>query len=182
MDESHSPVAERVHELLEPVVESLGVELVDVEWSGGSLKVFIDTPDGVTTETLAEVSHMISPLLDQEDPVPGRYMLEVSSPGVERPLRRLAQFERAVGEDVIVKLQPGSDPRRLRGSLTSVDGETITVEAVELDGNDLAQPESHTIDVDSIDKARTSFEWGPTPKPNSKSGSSAKKGQRPKSN
>lgn len=181
MEEARSPVAERVHRLLEPVVGSAGVELVDVEWAGGILRITVDSEDGVSTETLAEVSHLVSPLLDEEDPIKDRYMLEVTSPGVERPLRRLDHFRRAVGEDVVLKLHPGSDPRRLRGRLveTSDDGR-VTVMAVELDGNDLSEPETHTIDLADVAKARTVFDWGPAPKTKAGGGSGSGKKKGPK--
>ena len=100
-------VTETVSELLEPVVLSLGAELVDVEWSGSTLRLVVDAADGVTTDQLAKVNRMASPILDQHDPVPSRYTLEVSSPGVERNLTRPGHYERAIGEEVVVKMTPG---------------------------------------------------------------------------
>ncbi len=166
-------VADTVTELLSPVIETLGVELIDVEWVGSSLRVVVDEGPGITTDRLTEVNRLISPILDQHDPVPGRYTLEVSSPGVERKLTRPLHFTRAVGEDVIVKLEPGHEPRRVKGHLSGFDPDsaTITVEAVELDGVDLATAETHQIVLADIAKARTVFAWGPTPKQGGKSGS-----------
>jgi ribosome maturation factor RimP len=160
-----SPVAERVHALLAPMVATLGAELVDVAWAGGTLRVIADRPDGITTDGLTEINRLVSPILDQHDPVPGRYTLEVSSPGVERPLRRPDHFRRAVGETVIVKAIPGVDPRRVKGLLQGFDGETLQVQVTEIDGVDLDEAEDHTIRLDEIDTARTHFEWGPGPKP-----------------
>ena len=173
-----SLVAENVYRLLRPAVTTLNVELLDVEWTGRSLRLTIDAEGGVTSERLVEVNRLVSPLLDQHDPVPGRYLLEVSSPGVERPLRRPDHFRRAVGEQVIVKQEPGADPRRIRGELLTVDDESIAVLAVEIDGVDLAEAETHHLPLDRIAKARTHFDWGPTPKKGGKgrSGTAGKGG------
>src|SRR5688572_26160369 len=109
-------VEERVDELLSPVVATLDVELVDVELAGGILRLTVDRPDrrdredGVTTDQLAKVNRLVGPLLDQHDPIPGRYTLEVSSPGLERSLKRPDHYRRAVGEVVVVKLGPGDGP------------------------------------------------------------------------
>lgn len=169
------PVAETVTELLRPVVDMLGVELIDVEWVGSSLRVVVDEGDGITTDRLAEVNRVISPILDQHDPVPGRYTLEVSSPGVERKLTRPDHFTRAIGENVIVKLHAGTDPRRIKGSLLAFADDTLTVAATELDGIDLGEPETHQVSLAEVDKARTVFDWGPSPKP----GGKKKPGQKP---
>ena len=163
-----SPVADAVHTLLADPVAAVGGELIDVEWTGGTLRLVIDAEGGVTTERLAEVNRLVSPMLDQHDPVPGRYLLEVSSPGVERPLRRPDHFRRAVGEQVIVKLESWSEIRRIRGELLSADADGISVAAVEIDGVDLPAAETHELTHDVIAKARTHFDWGPTPKKNAK--------------
>lgn len=164
-----SPVADAVHALLAGPVATVGGELIDVEWTGGTLRLVVDAEGGVTTKRLAEVNRLVSPLLDQHDPVPGRYLLEVSSPGVERPLRRPDHFRRAVGEQVIVKLESWSEVRRIRGELLSADDDGISVAAVEIDGVDLADIENHSVPYDTIAKARTNFDWGPTPKKGGKS-------------
>ncbi len=169
--------ADTVAELLEPVVASLGVELVDVDFNGGVLKVTVDKKGGINTDSLATVNRTISPILDQHDPVPGRYTLEVSSPGVERKLTKPAHFERAVGENVIVKLEPGADPRRIKGALVTADlvaGE-IAVDATEFDGVDLDAIEHVRVAVNEIESARTVFDWGPTPKPGGKKNQSGNK-------
>ena len=159
-----SPVADAVHALLADLVATVGGELIDVEWTGGTLRLVVDAEGGITSERLAEVNRLVSPLLDQHDPVPGRYLLEVSSPGVERPLRRPDHFRRAVGEQVILKLESWSEVRRIRGELLSADDAEVSVAAVEIDGVDLAEKEHHTVPHDTIAKARTHFDWGPTPK------------------
>lgn len=159
-----SPVADKVYDLLSSPISTVEVELLDVEWTGQTLRLVIDAEGGVTTARLAEVNRLVSPLLDQHDPVPGRYMLEVSSPGIERPLRRVDHYTRAVGEQVIVKLETWSEIRRVRGELLSVDENGVTVAAVETDGVVSGDTENITIAHEDIAKARTHFEWGPTPK------------------
>lgn len=178
-----SPVADRVHALLAPVVATVDVELVDVQWAGGVLRLAIEKTDadpsekdGVSTDTLAQVNRLVSPLLDQHDPVPGRYTLEVSSPGVERPLRRAEHFARAVGEDVIIKTVPGHEHRRFRGVLRSVADGSLDIEVVEIDGVDLNEPITEAIALVDVASARTHFSWGPTPKKGGKGSNKGPKG------
>ena len=114
-------VQEQVLELLSPIMATLAVELYDVEHNGAMLRVVVDGPGGITSDRLAEVSRLISPILDQHDPIPGRYTLEVSSPGLERHLKRAAHLERAVGEHVLVKMVPSVRPRRYKGRLAGFD-------------------------------------------------------------
>ena len=169
-------VTARVHDLLAPVIATLGVELVDVTFSGGSLRVTVDEGSGITTERLAEVNRLISPILDQHDPIPGRYTLEVSSPGLERPLKTADHYRRAIGETVVIKLVPTHEPRRIRGLLTAVEEPTIVVEATEVDGVELGDVEHRRVELSTIAGARTVFEWGPSPKPG-KSGKQKKSAQ-----
>lgn len=160
-------ITETVTDLLDPVVATLDVELVDVEWNGNTLRVVIDGPSdqGVTTDQLAKVNRLAGPILDQHEPIPGRYTLEVSSPGVERSLSKPDHYARAVGEDVIVKLNPGVEPRRIKGTLVSSDAEMAVIDANEIDGVDLKATEQHTVNLLDVAKARTFFDWGPKPKP-----------------
>jgi len=170
-------IEETVTELLEPVVATLDVEILDIEWNGQSLRLVVDRtwgPDevidktnGITTQQLADVNRLVGPILDQHDPVPGRYTLEVSSPGVERKLTKDEHYRRAVGEQVVVKMMPKFEPRRVKGELLSLDVDAGTIDVVgdEVDGIDQADPQTITIDMASVQKARTSFDWGPKPKP-----------------
>ena len=93
-----SPVLARVRQLVAPIASDLGLEVYDVEQRGGTLRVTLDTPPGspggVTLDNLALASRLVSRELDEHDPVPGRYTLEVTSPGVERTLRTPAHFAR----------------------------------------------------------------------------------------
>jgi ribosome maturation factor RimP len=136
--------------MLEPVVEGRGFELVDLEFApsgrGGVLRLFIDSAAGVTVDDCADVSHAVSEALEVEDPVPGQYTLEVSSPGFDRILRKLAHFERFVGERVFVELKlPLNGRRRFAGKLVRVAPQSVLVE---VDGQEYELP------MDRIHKAR----------------------------
>ena len=121
-------------ELFEPVVESMGYELVGVEFSGsashGILRVYIDREEGVSIDDCASISHQISAILDVEEPIQQAYDLEVSSPGVDRPLFKVTDFERFRGQPVKIKMSTGLDGRRnFKGVLQGViDSRFIEVE------------------------------------------------------
>lgn len=145
--------ANQVRALVEPLLAADGLELVDVQFAGGSLQVFVDRPGGIDLDSISQVTVRVSRLLDDHDPVPGRYTLEVSSPGLERPLRRPEHFRRFVGATIAVKTRPDvPGERREQGTLEAADDEGIVVA-----GRRLSYAE--------IDRARTVFEWGPAPKP-----------------
>ncbi len=119
--------------LLEPTVERLGYELADLEvrlsGKGGLVRVFIDKPEGIGLADCEKVSQAVSALLDVEDPVPGNYELEVSSPGLDRKLTKVEHFQRFMGEIVKVKTRfPVEGRRRFRGKLMSADEDNIVVE------------------------------------------------------
>jgi len=120
--------------LLAPLVEGLGYELWELEYSpgrgNGCLRLYIDAEAGITLDDCERVSRAVSELLDAQDPIPGQYTLEVSSPGLERPLRTAQQFARFVGETVLVEtVQPQEGRRRFKGTLAAAGDETIEVEA-----------------------------------------------------
>jgi ribosome maturation factor RimP len=140
--------------LIEPPVEALGLELVDVEFvkggGGGVLRVFIDRAvadePGITVDDCARVSHALSEVLEVEDPIKGHYTLEVSSPGFDRILRTRAHFERFVGARVAVELRlPMDGRRRFVGELAAVEAAEI---AVVVDG------EEYRLPLERIQKAR----------------------------
>lgn len=142
--------SEELAKLLQPTIERLGYELSDFEarLSGGRgvLRVFIDKLDGIGLEDCEKVSLAVSALLDVEDPVAGQYDLEVSSPGLDRKLTKIAHFQRFKGEAVKVQMRfPIAGRRRFRGTLVSSDDENIVVN---VDG------ESHTLPMAMIDTAR----------------------------
>jgi len=136
--------------LLEPTIERLGYELSDLEVKVGGkhgvLRVFIDKPDGIGLHDCEKVSLAVSALLDVEDPLPGHYDLEVSSPGLDRKLTKLEHFQRFEGETVKVQMRfPILGRKRFRGALVSSDDENIVVE---VDG------ELHELPIATIDTAR----------------------------
>ncbi|MDP8976851.1 MAG: ribosome maturation factor RimP [Actinomycetota bacterium] len=155
-------VATRVHEIVAPLVAENDLELVEVRFSGGQLQVVVDRAAGVDLDTLSDVSGRVSRLLDEHDLVPGRYNLEVSSPGLERPLRTTEQFRRFVGSTVSVKTCPHvPGERRERGRLEAADDEGIVIVPSEGPGAGVARSLAYT----DIDRARTVFEWEAQPKP-----------------
>jgi len=125
-----SEAANQITALIEATVESLGFELVRVTYGGGrkpTLQIMAERPDGTMgVEDCATLSREVSLILDVEDPLQGEYLLEVSSPGIDRPLTRAKDFERWVGFDVKVEMNETiDDRRRFRGKLVSFDGDTI---------------------------------------------------------
>lgn len=145
---------------LSPVVGALGLELVDVEVSPGTVRVTVDRPGGVDLDGLADANRSVSAALDRMDPMPSRYTLEVSSPGVERRLRTPEHFARAVGETVSLRLREGSgEVRRVQGTLVAASSTAAVVEGPEVPGG------SATVAYQAIERARTVFEWGATPAP-----------------
>ncbi|WP_428353753.1 ribosome maturation factor RimP [Methyloprofundus sp.] len=116
---------EHLLELIEPVVEGLGYECVGVEYNShpkhGFLRIFIDAEQGVGMEDCTRVSHQVSGVLDVEDPIAGEYNLEVSSPGMERPLFKLKQFEQFIGHTAEVNLfKPVGGRRKITGLIEKV--------------------------------------------------------------
>jgi ribosome maturation factor RimP len=141
---------EELAKLLEPTVTRMGYELVDLEvrlgGKGGLVRLFIDKPDGIDLDDCEKVSLAVSALLDVEDPVPGNYNLEVSSPGLDRKLTKVEHFQRFAGETVKVQMRfPVDGRRRFRGTLVSSDEDNIVVE---VDG------ESYRLPLKTIDTAR----------------------------
>jgi ribosome maturation factor RimP len=129
--------------LFEPVVESMGYELVGVEFIGagghGTLRVYIDREAGVSLDDCAAISHQISGILDVEEPIKQAYDLEISSPGIDRPLFKLADFERFTGEAAKIKLAIALDGRKnFKGRLQGVT-EARQVE-IEVDGEVFSLP------------------------------------------
>ncbi len=141
---------DELEKLLEPTIDRLGYELSDLEvklgGKGGVIRIFIDHPEGIGIDDCEKVSQAISALLDVEDPVPGHFDLEVSSPGWNRKLTKVKHFQRFTGETVKVEMRfPIAGRKRFRGTLLSSDDENIVVD---VDGV------SHTLPMATIDTAR----------------------------
>ena len=121
-----------LQELIAPAVVDLGYELWGVQLiSQGrhtTLRIFIDSPDGINVDDCAKVSHQVSGILDVEDPIQGQYTLEVSSPGLDRPLFTLEQYQRYIGQDVAVRLRVPFDGRRkFEGLLVAVEEGDVVI-------------------------------------------------------
>jgi ribosome maturation factor RimP len=144
---------------LSPILASRGLDLVDVEVHGAELTVFVDREGGINLDELGDATRDVSAALDDIDPMPGRYTLSVSSPGLERRLRTPAHFARAVGEKVTVRVDAGTaDVRRVTGTLQSADETGCTLVGPEVPDGALR------IAYDQVERARTVFEWGPEPR------------------
>ena len=128
-----SKVIEVVEQIVEPIVNDLNLELVDIEYvkEGKSwfLRVFIDKEQGIDIEECGMVSEKLSEKLDELDPIPYNYFLEVSSPGAERPLKKQKDYEKAVGKNVHIKTYEPIDGEKIfEGVLANFTGDTVTVE------------------------------------------------------
>ena len=158
--------ADEIAALLSPTVESLGLELLGIEYlpapGGATVRLYIDVPQSeggnadagqrsVGIEDCEAVSREVSAQLDVADPISGNYTLEVSSPGLERPLFGAEQFARFVGETAKATLKlPQDGRRRLQGAILRVEGATVVFE---VDGAELA------VDAANIDKAKLVPDW-----------------------
>jgi ribosome maturation factor RimP len=141
-------------ELLQPVVVNLGYELWELEYAarsgGGLLRLYIDSPQGISLEDCERVSRAVSAIMDEKDPITGQYTLEVSSPGLDRVLRTAEHFARFSGERVKVETTTAVNGRkRFAGRLTEVSDGQI---ALEIEGGLIRLP------IDAIHKARVAPE------------------------
>lgn len=141
---------EQIRRLVEPAIESMGYELAELECrlghGRGLLRLFIDKADGITLDDCEQVSRQVAAMLDVEDPIPGDYNLEVSSPGLDRKLVKPEHFDRFTGCEVKMRLRRLVDQRRrLRGTLLAREGSNIQIR---VDGNTV------TVPMEEIDVAR----------------------------
>ncbi|KFZ36970.1 ribosome maturation protein RimP [Shewanella mangrovi] len=129
----------RLEEMLTPAIEGLGYQLWGIEFvkagKHSTLRIYIDSENGVNIEDCAAASRQVGSVLDVEDPIPSEYTLEVSSPGLDRPLFKAAQYQSYIGEDAKVQLtMPVAGSRNLKGCITQVDGQMLTLK---VDGKEL---------------------------------------------
>lgn len=157
--EESRPVVDRIREAVSPILWTLGLELVEIVCVGQGprsvVRVFIDKPGGVTVDDCERAHFALGPALDVADPFPHAYTLEVSSPGLDRPFKRIQDYQRAVGKLVSIKLkEPLAGQWRVVGTLIGVEDETLTLSMKE-------SPTTGTItlQVDKIAEARLFVKW-----------------------
>lgn len=182
-ESTDTPAVRRMRDVVEPIASDLQLDVYDVEQRGGTMRVTLDTPVGsdsnVDLDQLALATRLISRELDHQDPIPGKYTLEVTSPGVERTLRTPEHFRREIGKQVSIRLaNVEAEQRRLEGVLVDADDTTATLRVT--DGEDVSD---RVLELVTIDRARTVFTWGPQPKPGGKGTQHkrAKKSKQPQS-
>ena len=150
----------RVTALMEPVVQRAGAELVDLEVVGSPgrpvLRAYVDTPEGITLDACARLSRQLEEMLESSGAVPARYVLEVSSPGIERPLTKREHFERYRGEEVAVRLfQKQGDRKRFVGAIEDVGDGPAGSYTVTIAGED----GRWTFGSQAIARARLHVRW-----------------------
>ncbi len=143
-------LTDRLNELLEPIVADLGYELLCLELAGEGrnrcLRIYIDQPEGIGLEDCETVSHEVSAALDVDDPISGNYRLEVSSPGLDRPLTKESHFRQFTGQEARVQMQmPVEGRRRFKGRILGVEDGRLRIE---VDGNEVE------LAMDAIERAR----------------------------
>ncbi len=141
---------EKLARLVASAVEALGLELVGVDYfaqgAHSVLRVYIDSEQGITLDDCSKVSHQLSGVLEVEEPIRGKYNLEVSSPGLDRPLFTLAHFERFVGQGVKLRLRrPLNGQRKFKGVITEVEDGHIQIA--------LDDSQALELEIDEIEKA-----------------------------
>jgi ribosome maturation factor RimP len=154
-----SSVAERLWVRIDPYVAAEGIELDDVEVLGGGqiVRVTVDAEDSLGVDLIAELSRGISRLIDEEDPFPGSYTLEVSSPGLERKLTRPRHYEKAIGREVVVKThEPVGGTKNHRGELVEAGEDRFTLRI---------DDDERTFAYGEVASARTVFVWDKGPRP-----------------
>lgn len=128
-----SRIERNLLQMLEPIVAAMGYELVGIIYRGNPksalLRLYIDKPGGVGLDDCTRVSNHVSGVLDVEDPISTKYTLEVSSPGLDRPIFKPSDYDRFIGEQVRLRLQPPLDGRRrLAGELRGLRGDEVVIE------------------------------------------------------
>ena len=152
-------VIDRISETVSPILWTLGLELADVvcvgQGSRSVVRVFIDKPEGVTLDDCERAHKALGPALDVADPFPHAYTLEVSSPGLDRPFKRIQDYRRAIGKRVTLKLrEPLAGQWRLVGTLTLVTDDSVTLEV-----NEPPPARTVTLEQKMIGEAKRAVAW-----------------------
>jgi len=142
---------DKLTQLLKPAVDGLGYELVGIEHlpmgKHTVLRIYIDSSDGITVDDCSRVSHQVSGVLEVEEPIKGQFTLEVSSPGIDRPLFNFEQFKQFVGSKVKLKLYHSIEgKRKITGLIESIEGDDINIKDADSDM-------TFQLQIDDIDKA-----------------------------
>jgi ribosome maturation factor RimP len=142
-----------IWDLVEPVIEAAGLELIEVEYQrephGWVLRLFIDREEGVGLDDCAQMSRVIGDLMDVTDPVPNAYHLELSSPGLNRPLRRPQHYKKYIGQVIELRtIVPAGSRRKFKGILLAADDSQITLECA---------GQAHLIQLSNVEKARLRY-------------------------
>ena len=153
-------ITQKINEIIETLLLPLDFELYDIELNGGILKVTINSNNGITIDELADLNRKISSELDEKDLIKNKYTLEVSSPGLERKLRRQEHYLGAINEVISVKLGPHVEgERRYEGQLVKINESILTI-----------QPSNSTqveLNLNDVTSAKTVYKWEKNPKPGS---------------
>ncbi|MEM9038219.1 MAG: ribosome maturation factor RimP [Actinomycetota bacterium] len=144
----------RIEELVAPVVAASGGRIYDVSFGGNTLRIAVDAEGGAGMDLIHSLTRQLSILLDEHDPIPGSYTLEVSSPGLERPLRRPDHYRWSLGSEVSLKIRTPDGAERLRGILRDADDEAAVL---------IIDDAERRVAYRDITSAKTVFAWGPTP-------------------
>jgi len=156
------------------ILSNLGLELYDLELNGGNLEIVVTKVGGVSLDEVTKANREIGEWLDANDPIPNRYTLDVSSPGLERKLRTPKHFSTTLGEVVTLReLRDGEPTRRLEGVVTHLDADSVTIK-------DESAGEVR-VALTKVERARTVFKWGaeakPSPSKGKKTAGSSAKGK-----
>ena len=169
----------RIAQLAGTLATEVGCVLYDVAWRGETLVVLASRTGGnsVDVDVLSRLSRKLSAALDEADLIESHYVLEVSSPGLERKLVHPEHFAGALGERVVIRTEPGERPRRrIVGEVLAADEHGVTVRPDEVssgeagDGGGAEAGEPLVVPFSEISKARTAFDWGPAPRHNRSAG------------
>jgi ribosome maturation factor RimP len=123
---------EELSKLVQPILDEMDIELVDLQilGSGGRtiIRIYADQENGISLDTCTKASRAIAAELDRMDPIKSQFVLEVSSPGLDRPLKTKRDFEKSMGKKVKIKYLDGEKPTRIRGIIQQVNDETVTLD------------------------------------------------------
>ena len=144
----NTPLEHKLIRIAEPVIKDMGFNLVLLEFKGGVLQILAEDPrsGNLSLDDCTAINKMLSPLLEVEDPIPGAYTLEISSPGIDRPLMKAEDFAKYAGYDAKVELDESMDgQRRFRGKIVGVKDEFVTL---------LVDKVEHRLEIAAMKKAR----------------------------